>query len=804
MNPRLLPWLLLLLLSAPPATASAEAVLAITSEHSRLGGALRWLSDDDHSLSPEAALATLRDHGALADRGEHPAFGFQRAALWMLVSIDNQTDQQEWLLQAGRSHLDYLNLYLANGAGEILSSYQNGDQLPWRHRPYAHTNLIFPLTLVPGQRYYLLLRAESSGAIEMPLTLTTPYAFQQHDVRYQNFVGLYLGAIGVMLLFNLSLFASIRDRSYFLYACYLAALLCYLMAREGLLGKWLWPQTPSLNNLFQTFGGTLGIGLITLFTCEFLRYRSARPTLGKWLERLGGLLVLLAPLTLLIETGLVLRSITQIAALLLPVLLFAIGDQIYHGYKPARYFLLSFSPFGIMVLLFMLKMYGVINSNWLLDHAFEVGSAIEAWLLSFALAYRFTMLRNENERMQREANIELEKRVIERTRELHNALDARSQFLAVMSHEIRTPLNGILGTVDMLKSELHDQQQRRKLHIIEQSGDNLLALINDILDYSSIESGKIPLNNDVFSLPALANDTVALHQQNALLKGLNIKLALADDLGTLCNGDPVRLRQILGNLISNAIKFTEHGVIDVRISRDVGNNQYVLFEITDTGIGIDQDSQQQLFELFQQGDGSTRRRYGGTGLGLAICRQLVELSGGEIGVDSKPEEGAHFWFRLPLPQVSDASRRQAAEQFADHTHGNPNRVQPGRLLIVDDNHVNLLVAQGLAKKLGHEVETAESGAEAIAVLLNDSRPYDLILMDCEMPDMDGFQATAEIRRLQKKGKIAPIPVVALTAHAVPDKIRACHDAGMISHIAKPINSDKLDRALRDILLSSRQ
>jgi len=390
--------------------------------------------------------------------------------------------------------------------------------------------------------------------------------------------------------------------------------------------------------------------------------------------------------------------------------------------------------------------------------------------------------------------VELEQRVIERTRELHNALNARSQFLAVMSHEIRTPLNGIIGTVDMLKDDVKDSDHLRQLHVIEQSGNNLLALINDILDYASIESGKMPIAEEVFSLPAIANEITGLYAHNARIKGVNLRAETAPNLGTLCRGDPVRLRQILGNLTSNAVKFTEQGSVTLRLTRDRDNADYVLFEVEDSGIGIPADTLGQLFELFQQGDGSTRRRYGGTGLGLAICRQLVELMGGEIGVHSTPGKGSRFWFRLPLLQVSPAER-QSHESGKDALSATPS----SRLLIVDDNHVNLLVAQGLAKKLGHEVEVAESGPEALAVLLNDSRPYDLILMDCEMPDMDGFETTAEIIRLQNEGRIAPIPVVALTAHAVPDKIRACHEAGMVSHIAKPINSQKLDQELRKIL-----
>jgi len=621
----------------------------------------------------------------------------------------------------------------------------------------------------------------------------SPYAFQQYDTVFQNFVGLYLGAIGVMLLFNLLLYFSIRDSSYLMYCLYLSGLLGYLTSRESLPFQLLWPEQPWLNNAVQAASAILATGFFALFAKDFMRLRKARPRIGHAVHYAGWTLVILAPISMLVETGIVLRIISASAGfLVLPIIAITI-DGIRTGYRPARYFLLSFSPLAVMIILFMLKTFSFIDSSWLIDHGFEVGSMIEAWLLSFALAYRFTMLRDENERIQREATVELEQRVVERTRELHNALNARSQFLAVMSHEIRTPLNGIIGTVDVLKDGVSDPEQQRHLHVIEQSGNTLLALINDILDYASIESGKVLIISEQFNLSALATETTGLYAQNARIKGLRINLDMDPDIGTLCQGDPLRLRQILGNLISNAVKFTEQGEVRVRLRRDHDNTDYVLFEVEDTGIGIAPDTLSQLFELFQQADSSTRRRYGGTGLGLAICRQLVELIGGEIGVQSTPGKGSRFWFRLPLPQTSVEQRQtEAIDKAGDKTPG-------VRLLIVDDNHVNLLVAQGLARKLGHQVEVAESGPEAIAVLLNDSRPYDLILMDCEMPDMDGFETTAEIIRLQNEGKVPPIPIVALTAHAVPDKIRACHDAGMISHIAKPINSEKLDRKLRTIL-----
>lgn len=790
LNRGLIHLLLLTLLLAP---VSATAAL-LSGGGDQLLASMQWLRDPDHQLGPREALTRLRELGTLNDRGNHPAFGFDRSAIWFLIPLHNDTSELDWIIQAGRPHMDSLDLFLFDQQDQLIASFRHGDQVRWDERPYPHTNLLFPLELKPGQDYRLVFRATSVGAIELPLAAMTPYAFQQYDTLFQNFVGLYLGAIGVMLLFNLLLYFSIRDSSYLMYCLYLAGLLGYLTSRESLPFQWLWPEQPWLNNPVQAASAILGTGFVALFASDFMRLREARPRIGHAIHYAGWTLVILAPLSTLVETGTVLRIVTASAGfLVLPIIAITI-DRIRAGDHPARYFLLSFSPFAVMVILFMLKTFSFIDSSWVIDHGFEIGSMIEAWLLSFALAYRFTMLRDENERIQREATVELEQRVIERTRELHNALNARSQFLAVMSHEIRTPLNGIIGTVDMLKDSANGAEQQRHLHVIEQSGNTLLTLINDILDYASIESGKVPIISEQFNLPALASETVSLYSQNARIKGLVIELQLDSNIGTLCQGDTVRLRQILGNLISNAVKFTERGEVKVRLQRDHENTDYVLFEVEDTGIGIAPDTLGQLFELFQQADSSTRRRYGGTGLGLAICRQLVELIGGEIGVQSTLGKGSRFWFRLPLPQTSVEQRQAEAISKAGEDK------TPGvRLLIVDDNHVNLLVAQGLARKLGHQVEVAESGPEAIAVLLNDSRPYDLILMDCEMPDMDGFETTAEIIRLQNEGKVPPIPIVALTAHAVPDKIRACHDAGMISHIAKPINSEKLDRELRTIL-----
>ena len=242
------------------------------------------------------------------------------------------------------------------------------------------------------------------------------------------------------------------------------------------------------------------------------------------------------------------------------------------------------------------------------------------------------------------------------------------------------------------------------------------------------------------------------------------------------------------------IKFTSNGSRTVSVTRDEHNPDYVYFEVSDSGIGIAPEQLNNLFDHFHQGDSSTSRRYGGTGLGLAICRQLVEIMGGEIGVFSRQHQGSRFWFRLPLPGTQKDSG-----YLPQNDDNDVPGLSGGRLLIVDDNHINLMVAEGLCQKLGYETEVAESGMEAIAVLMSASQSFDLILMDCEMPDMDGFETARAIIKLQQEGRLPWIPIVALTAHAVPDKIHACHDAGMVAHLAKPINKARLQATLKQVL-----
>ncbi|MBI5257505.1 MAG: response regulator [Burkholderiales bacterium] len=446
---------------------------------------------------------------------------------------------------------------------------------------------------------------------------------------------------------------------------------------------------------------------------------------------------------------------------------------------------------------------------WLLDRGRVVARDAQQRPLSMYGTRQDVSERKQAEFQLRESegrlqalNADLERQVLARTAELAGAKDAAEQasraktsFLANMSHEIRTPLNAIIGLTQLLQAETPTPVQRDRLDKVDQAAHHLLGVLNDVLDISKIEAGKLQLAAEDFELPALVDACCSIVRGTAQGKGIALEVLLAGVPARL-HGDRRRLGQVLLNLLSNAVKFTAEGHITIRASvasAHTGPVRLWRLEVQDTGIGLTGEEQARLFQPFEQADASTTRQYGGTGLGLAISRRLVQLMGGSIGVHSTPGQGSCFWVELPLVEAAVAAPGALSAPVVERN------LDGVRVLLAEDNAVNQEVARAILQRAGAQVDLAQDGVQAVAMAR--AHGYDLILMDMQMPQMDGLQATRLIRAMPVHEHT---PILAMTANVFADDQQACREAGMNAHLAKPMNARDLVDAVSQLLVTPGQ
>jgi signal transduction histidine kinase/CheY-like chemotaxis protein len=434
----------------------------------------------------------------------------------------------------------------------------------------------------------------------------------------------------------------------------------------------------------------------------------------------------------------------------------------------------------------------------------EARLAAVAAMLALLAAFAYFYLRSA---AAREAIEELARETALARDEAVEASNAKSLFVATVSHELRTPLNGVIGMTGLLLDTKLDSQQRDYTEIARASGEGLLFVINDILDYSKIEAGKLELERTNFALREAVAETCASLFVTARDKAIELDVAFDAELPVWVQGDAARLGQVIINLVSNAVKFTSRGSVVVTVRRlPSSEGVRVRVEVRDTGIGISEQARSRLFQPFSQADNTTSRKYGGTGLGLTISSRLVEMMGGTLGADSVLGEGSTFWFEVPfaaatgpehplelVPAVADAIERAPSGELGDSAP---------LVLVAEDNPVNQLLAVRLLDRCGFRADVANDGRAAVAAVAANS--YAAVLMDCQMPEMDGYEATAEIRRCERGGE--HIPIIAMTAHSMSGDRERCLAAGMDDYVSKPIKpsqlSDALSRCIADTGLAA--
>ncbi len=717
-------------------------------------------------------------------------FGFVSHPVWLYAQVSNVgNDPSRRYLVVDGPVVDHLEVFVVN-QGHLADQYHIGNALPYSERLIDSRKFIVPLEFAAQQTLDIYIRVRERGSMQVPLQLWQPEAFYQQYQYEQARYAAYFGVLICLILYNFCLLVSVRTDAYFYYICYISSVLVLQASQTGFGAQYLWPQHPQLSDFLV--GLSINMTMIAggLFTHRTLDLR--RGTLAY-----GIVVALIMIACLMIVGALILPmqmhlKLSALNAMISAAAFWVAGVSRWReGNEAARIYTLAWGA-----LLLGAAIYGVTKLGWLplngfTNNIFLIGSAVEGVLLSFSLAARIRDITDHRQRLMRvRLENEMEQLKLRNMAATANAAsDAKSEFIATISHEIRTPINGILGAADLLDHTALDKTQSEYLQIVRHSGAALLDLINNVLDYSRIEAGKLDLDQHPFELSALSQSLQFMFTPHRQSAGLEFDVSVAPGAPDRVIGDLIRVRQVLINLISNAFKFTEAGGVRVVIKAE---QRWLRFDVIDTGVGISVDQQANLFARFQQMDNSTTRRFGGAGLGLWISKRLVEMMDGEIGVKSEPGAGSCFWFRVPLVQMPLSDEDDAG----NHTDGGMHRPLLGMtVLVAEDNDVNRVLLERSLQKLGATVLCAENGRQALISYQRHYQSIDIVLLDYEMPEMDGHAATCAIRDFEAAQELPRVRIVGLSAHSLPDSIKQLLQAGMDAYITKPASQSVLMQAI---------
>ena len=696
--------------------------------------------------------------------------------IWFRFTLSNTTDnEREIILDTGEILIEELELFYQYQGKTVahllgLNTDQSGKIIQQRLyaiplRIPAHTSTTFYLKV--NTSYHIMFMPVVADTIKYSEIVSVDSAISY--ILTGMLMGILAYVLGIVIHSG-----EVKDSIY--YCLFIFLSLIVLLHCNGMLINF-WPTQIWLNTRIYSWSiAALGLSFL-LFYRTYFHTRQDFPTLDNGLRYAA-----------YINIGLMLASVIGVNALLINLLLINVTllilslliISLYLGKNSKRsvgFFVTGNVLFFALALFTNIETLGLGDLRGISRHGYELGIVVQCLFFALAASEKIKQYREETNRLHTEAAI------------ANAQNEAKSEFLARMSHEIRTPMNGILGIVELLAETPLNKTQHHYTRVVNSACQVLLTILNDVLDYSKLKAGKLIIEKRPFNLPDVIHNTIDLFQQEANKKQLSLHCVIPPDIPDYVLGDSTRLQQVFSNLVSNAIKFTHEGTITLSVEADQhsSGNDYV-FTIVDTGIGLEEQVKAHIFDSFTQADTSITRQYGGTGLGLSISKQIVQLMGGAIGVDSNTETGTRFWFRIPLPACDPGD----TDNDAPLSRATP-QLNTMHILVAEDNLTNQTVIKAMLKHLNITYQLVDNGLKACE-LIESGAHFDLILMDCEMPVLDGFSASKRITAWQQQQR-QHTPIIAMTAHAIADYKQRCFQAGMDGHLSKPIQINTLTAAL---------
>lgn len=709
-------------------------------------------------------------------KNKNTDLGFSNDSYWLHFSIKNTTNSDlKYYLESSRPIIDYANFYkIVNG--KVIDYQKSGDNIPFNERSFKHRKTLFTVYLLPNETAEFYVNLKSDGeVINAPVILRTPMKLVEVTSFEQIVFGFFYGILIIASILYFFFFYAMKERVFLYYSLYVVFIGLLQFSLDGYFYQFITPDSGWLSHKAVLIFAIVSGVFLGKYAQTFLKVKKISSRLNFCYNLLyvlfAALLTMIVFVPPLFEYGYPIMNVLGLFLLVLIitsllVLNKATGEK-YH------FFTLGILSLVTGFVIFILKNFSLLPYNFITENSSKLGTGLEVVFLSLSMANLIRKLKEDKEKLQTVA--------LQKSEEMN---EMKSYFLSNISHELRTPLNTIMNFIESIDNETDSKSIQEKCDVIRSSSTSLLCSVNDILDFSKIEKEEIKLEETEFNLHQLLEDIRSDVSLRAKSKNLDFQLFIPNGLPKNLKGDSSRIRQIVMNLLSNALKFTNEGIIKLKVETLIVDGKVDLtFIISDTGEGIAKEKIESIFDSFSQQSIDNKRKYGGLGLGLYIVNALVSLFKGSVHVDSVLNQGTSFSLKIPIKKSFEEKEIVKEENKEYNLNGK-------RILVVEDNAMNQMVLKLITKKwLNTEVDFAFNGEEGLEFLQKSK--YDVILMDLQMPIMDGYEATNEIRKGNSGLNDKNIPIIAVTADVMESTKDKVKEIGMNYYLSKPVNKDVL-------------